>query len=96
MSDEEIAEFVGEDAFVADEPELFEENVEYFEAFFDLTTSRQEGLDRGFIPVSEIASYWDRVPLDDFLTFLRRIRAADAAFIEWHRERRREREANGQ
>lgn len=89
MPEDEIAAFVGEDAFVAVEPEIFADNVEYLQAFMDLADSREIGLGGvGSIKVSEIGSYWDHVQIDDFLTFLRRLRAADGAFLKWQREQR--------
>lgn len=71
---------------VEPEPEIDPDNIPYRRAFMDLTSSRNMGFSVGSIPVSEIGAYWDRAGVDDFETFLRRIRAADNAFMKWLRE----------
>ena len=90
VADSDIAKLIGTSG-APPEPELDAENAPYFRAFFDLSPSRATGFSVGTIPVTEVAAYWDRAGVDDFLTFLRRIRAADEAFLAWHREREKKR-----
>lgn len=73
----------------AEPPELWSENEPYLTAFLDLSPARTVTFGGvGYIPVSEIRAYWRELGSDDFETFLRRIRAADDAFLKATRKKK--------
>jgi hypothetical protein len=54
----------------------------YFDAFEELSTSRQVGFSVGPIPFTAIAEYFRIFELDDFMDFVYIIRKLDNTFIE--------------
>jgi hypothetical protein len=95
VPEDEIERIVGVAADAPEEPELDPDNIEYFRVFFDIAESRPPGFGAAAVPLSEIAVYWDRSGFDDFLTFSRRIRAADNALLAWNREREQRKRRGG-
>ena len=88
MPEAEIERVTGSEGYIPAPPVLQYDNGDYLRAFLDLSPSRQSGFGPGSIPVSEIAVYWELAGWDDFLTFLRRIRAADEAFLTFQAEKK--------
>ena len=64
----------------------------YWDAYHDLTSSRQIGMDIAAIPVSEITAYLDFIGLtddDDRMDYLKIIQGIDAEYLEHHAETRK-------
>lgn len=68
-------------------PEVPEHFEWVYEAFWDLTGSRQTGMTVGPIPFEAVDRYADRYRIDDFEEFHRLIRAMDSAFLEHHNKK---------
>lgn len=83
---------MGPENALPEEPELDPDNGWVLSAFFALSASRQMGFAVGPIPVSEIAAWCALMEIEDREGFVARIRAADAAWLQWQRQ---ERDARG-
>lgn len=70
------------------EPELWAENFDYLQAFYDLSRSRQIGMGGPMaIAINEIEAYCQMFKVDDVREFFQRIRAADSAYLDWQNSR---------
>ncbi|WP_428979098.1 phage tail assembly chaperone [Hansschlegelia plantiphila] len=66
-----------------DKPDLWDEAVLFFDAFFDLSPSRSVGCGEGAIPFEAIDAYADRLGVtdpDEFARFKRLIQAMDGEY----------------
>lgn len=71
------------------EPELDEHLLEMLDAFWLLNTSRQNGFDVGYIPLTEIEAFCRMFPVIDVPGFVVIIRHMDRLFVEFHQEKRK-------
>lgn len=68
------------------QPELWAENQEYYEAFFRLSSTRQSGMNGAFaISISEIKAYVELFEIDDVHMFFNAITACDSEFFKYLR-----------
>lgn len=78
----EIERVLG-DEYLPEPPEWGGETAEDLRDFLELSPSRNVGFGVGPIPVSEIGAYWDRMGVEPFETFLRKMRVADNEYLNW-------------
>lgn len=89
-SEQDIERMVGPERYYPEPPALDPENAEYLAAFADLSPLRPAGFGVSAIPASEMLAYCRLHGIADTEEFFGRIRAADAAFLEWHRAREKD------
>jgi hypothetical protein len=69
-----------------EKPQLYEDLQFDYAAFFELSGSRQIGMQSGPIPISEMKAYCDLFGIDGFAErklFLRRMQILDRVYLEW-------------
>lgn len=74
-------------AEIENRPELWDENIEYLQAFFILSPTRNTGMSVGAIQIREILAYCEILDVQDRELFFRNICAADNAYLTWNRQR---------
>lgn len=72
-------------------PEIWEENTEAYQAWWDLNSERHQGFGEGVIPFAAIRAYAQEAELE-VLELLRKIRAMDKAYL-LHRQQKEEAKA---
>lgn len=78
------------------QPELLVESQLVWQAFWDLHQTRPSGFDHGAVPFVELKAWMDLHCIEspeERVSFVRLIRAMDAAWFEWVRERQEKKEA---
>lgn len=80
---QEIADSGQEVPALNSRPHIFPDNIEYLQAFFDLSPSRNNGMVEGPIPISEIVAYCDLMDVLDRETMFYRVRACDNVFLQF-------------
>lgn len=71
-------------------PELYPDNEEYLAAFAALSPLRPVGFSAGAIPAAEMLAYCEIHGVADTEEFFGRVRAADQAWLDWTRSKKRD------